>query len=335
MTEPTRPACVALGQFDSVEFRKKEVLEAELRASSHVEIQIQDEFNLMVGPVFRRAMATPEGIVKVPLTIDEESSWAPDGIHLAFDSNRVDGKFMQIHVVDTGNNSVILRTNSQANDITPSWSPDGERIAFVSDRTGTNQIYLMDVDGSNLRQLTREGLENIHPSWSPDGRAVLFSAKDTTGASPEAGIESYSIREIDIMKTKVRDIGALGGENTYPNYSSDGRRIVFRKMLGENNSEVFVMDSEGNNPRNLSNNPAFDGWPSWSPDGNKIVFASNRTGPYEVYVMNDDGGEVRVLTDLGSRATSPKWSPKGGRISFDYGISRQCHVLMVELDGQS
>jgi len=110
------------------------------------------------------------------------------------------------------------------------------------------------------------------------------------------------------------------GINTYPNYSPGGRQVLFRKVLGEKNSEVFVMNGEGSSMRNLTNDPAFDGWPRWSPDGKRIVFGSNpeTKTDYEIYVMNADDGSVRRLTNLSGRNASPKWSPDGKKISFDH-----------------
>jgi len=80
------------------------------------------------------------------------------------------------------------------------------------------------------------------------------------------------------------------------------------------------MNGEGSSMRNLTNDPAFDGWPRWSPDGKRIVFGSNPENKtdYEIYVMNADGGSVRRLTNLSGRNASPKWSPDEKKISFDH-----------------
>ena len=81
--------------------------------------------------------------------------------------------------------------------------------------------------------------------------------------------------------------------------------------------EIYVMDADGSNQRRLTNNRLHDGSPSWSPDGKRIVFVSNRDGNGEIYVMDADGGNQQNLTNNLSSDSSPCWSPDGKRIAFD------------------
>ncbi len=71
------------------------------------------------------------------------------------------------------------------------------------------------------------------------------------------------------------------------------------------------MNADGSSMRNLSDNPVFDAWPRWSPDGRRIVFGSNRENKtdYEIYITNADGSSVQRLTNPSGHNTSPKWSP--------------------------
>jgi Tol biopolymer transport system component len=107
-------------------------------------------------------------------------------------------------------------------------------------------------------------------------------------------------------------------------------------MLGEMNSEVFVAKSDGSEHRNLTNHPAFDGWPAWSPDGTRIAFASNRNANYQVFTMNSDGGDVRLVANTEGRATAPQWSRDGKTIYFsvcrkvDFG--GDCNIFAAPLE---
>ena len=89
------------------------------------------------------------------------------------------------------------------------------------------------------------------------------------------------------------------------------------------NPEIYVMDADGRNQRNLTNNPKNDWDPSWSPDGRWILFSSDRDGhvigggsAYEIYVMNADGGNPQNLSNNPNNDRYPSWSPNGERIAF-------------------
>ena len=84
----------------------------------------------------------------------------------------------------------------------------------------------------------------------------------------------------------------------------------------DGNWEIYVMNSDGSNPHNVTNNPGRDSHPSWSPGGSKIAFQSERDGNWEIYVMNSDGSEQVRLTDDRGVDQSPTWSPDGTKIAF-------------------
>ncbi|HZQ94359.1 MAG TPA: LpqB family beta-propeller domain-containing protein [Candidatus Sulfotelmatobacter sp.] len=257
-----------------------------------------------------------------------------------------DGKDMIYIMVIAGKEQLMRRavdgsyvrqlTSDDANHEDPAWSPDGSRVAFVLRKDGTEQIHIMNPDGTGVEPLTPAAVKAIHPSWSRDGRRVLYCTDDDLAPPRKNPSEIYWI---DIATRSITKLMA-GGVNTYPVWSPDGKMMAFRRMLGETNSEVFVADADGSNARNITNDPAFDGWPAWSPDGSLIAFASNRGNQnYQIYTMRPDGSDVRLVAATEGRGTAPKWSPDGATIYFTIcgksAFSLDCQIYAAQLDAYS
>ena len=94
-----------------------------------------------------------------------------------------------------------------------------------------------------------------------------------------------------------------------------GAQIAFVSYR-DGNREIYVMEADGGNPRNLTNNPLWDNTPSWSPGGEHIVFTSRRDGNWEIYVMEADGSNPQRLTRHLAHDSRPSWSPRRERIAF-------------------
>lgn len=242
------------------------------------------------------------------VTIDP--SFAPDGRHMVYIV--VVAGVEQLFIADADGASPRQITHDDFGHEDPSWSPDGARIAYVSLKGGGEVISVMDPDGGHVEAVTPATVRTIHPSWTPDSRGILYCTDDDL--QPPKKNES-EIAVIDLATRKITTL-ITGGTNTYPALSPDGGRIAFRRMLGETNSEVFIADADGTNQRNLSAHAAFDGWPSWSPDGRQIAFASNRRGNQEIYVMRPDGSDVRLVANTEGSATAPTWTKDGSAIYF-------------------
>ena len=257
-----------------------------------------------------------------------------------------DGKEMIYIMVIAGKEQLMRRaldgsyvrqlTTDEAQHEDPAWSPDGKHVAFVLIKNGSEQIQIMNPNGSGVEPLTPLDVKTIHPNWSPDSRSLAYCTDDDLAPPKKNPAEIYSI---ELATRKITRL-ISGGVNTYPVWSPDGKRIAFRRMLEETNSEVFVANADGSDARNLTNDPAFDGWPAWSPDGNKIAFASNRGNQnYQIYTMSPDGSGIRLVARTEGRGTAPKWSPDGKTIYFtickkvDFGTD--CQIYAAKLDAFS
>jgi len=191
------------------------------------------------------------------------------------------------------------------------------RIAFMSTRNaGNGEIFLMNPDGKRVRQLTRHLQYDSAPAWSPDGQKITFASfRDLHKPKGIILAEIYVMNSdgtnpINLTQSPER-------ADLFSSWSPDGEKIVFGSIKGFV-SDVWVMDANGANQRNLTNHDALDRRPDWSPDGMRIAFESNRDGDWvrdrhdnwEVYVMNADGTNPINLTN-NNRASDgrPAWEP--------------------------
>ena len=100
-----------------------------------------------------------------------------------------------------------------------------------------------------------------------------------------------------------------------PAWSPDGSKIAFQSDRG-GNWDIYVMDADGSNVKQITDSPARDMQPAWSPDGSKIAYQSNPRGNWDIYVMDTDGSNIERITELSARDTQPAWSPDGSKIAF-------------------
>ena len=242
------------------------------------------------------------GIVPLMVVVDAQAQ-------IAFVSQR-DGN-AEIYVMDADGDNQRRLTNHPDRDWSPSWSPDGKRIAFVSDRDGhvhvihgwsTSEIYVMDADGGNQQNLTNNPHDDRSPSWSPDGKRIVFQSDRDNDR--DHNIEIYVM---DADGSNPQNLTNNPTEDRSPSWSPDGKRIVFSAVRPghfKNNLdityEIYVMDADGGNEQRLTENRNNDWNPSWSPDGKRIAFQSDRKGDwvkFDIYVMDADGGNQQNLTN--------------------------------------
>ena len=242
-------------------------------------------------------LMNPDGTNQANLTNHPESddypAWAPDGTKIAFHTSR-NGQ-PDVYVMNADGTGATNLTPLSERDSSPVWSPNGEEIAFLSGRDEDLEIYVIRADGTGERNLTNYIGEDGWPSWSPDGSKIAFHSK----RAPSIHIEGTRPRL----------------ELTTPNY------------------DVFVIDADGSDLVRLTEDSATDWLPSWSPDGSKIVFQSNRDGVGEVFVMNANGSDERNITNHPAMDGWPTWSPDGSKIAFQSQRDGNTEIYMMNPDG--
>ena len=251
-----------------------------------------------------------EGSDQRPLTATEAqdgwANWSPDGLRIAFQSDRSGA--LNVYVVDVANGvladerAVGRLTNSPPGrgSWEPAWSPDG--IAYSSEQAAGSDIFPVRPDGTTRQRLSENRSLDGTPAWSPDSAQLAFFS-DRDG--------SWDLYIMNTEGNQVRRLTSDAAEDSAPAWSPDGSWIAFMSDR-DGNPEIYRIRSDGTGLTRLTRNAAEDWFPSWAPDGTRIAFSSNRDGNHEVYLMNPDGGEVQRLTDNGAEDWGPTWWPGTG-----------------------
>jgi len=205
-------------------------------------------------------------------------------------------------------------------DAQPRWSPDGTMLAFVSARDGEKrQLYVMPVAGGEPRKLTDLKEDAGEPVWSPDGTQIAFTARVPDEAYEEEDEKKRAPRRFTRLQFKLDNVGWTG----------DRRR------------HLFVVPADGSaEPQQQTQGDFEHSHPAWSPDGERIAFASARGDDWDIepigdlYTVPAGGGEPERLTEGESNYSAPSYTPDGTLVAckwspggFDFPRHTQIAVV--------
>jgi Tol biopolymer transport system component len=202
------------------------------------------------------------------------------------------------------------------------FSPDGTKIVLTTNKDATGgEIYIMNSDGTGITRLTNNLRTEQFPTFSPNGNKILFEAE--VGSSP-------SIYQLMTMNTDGSGELQLtnfsnGSNSVYTGgacFSPDGTKIVFTTNKDATGGEIYIMNSDGTGITRLTNNLRTEQFPTFSPNGNKILFeAEVGSSPsiYQLMTMNTDGSGELQLTNFSNGSNSVYtggacFSPDGTKI---------------------
>jgi hypothetical protein len=253
--------------------------------------------------------------------------FSPDGAWIAYTSRTL-AHFPEIRLVrrdGTEDRHLVLRNGGSG----LSWTPDGREIVYAETQVHRtfslfNDLSAVDVASGRARRITR-GARAYDPDVSPDGRLIVFARK--MGDRSElftTGLDGGDLRRLTNS--------APGVEWSGPRWSPSGDAIAAARLLPGGWLDVGRVDPDSGEVRSLTHDRAKDVEPTWTPDGEAIVFRSDRDGVSNLYaVLLEDGALVRLTNVLGG-AFEPSVSPDGTEIAFSDYSARGFDVHVTPMD---
>ncbi|MCB0488451.1 MAG: S9 family peptidase [Cyclobacteriaceae bacterium] len=240
-----------------------------------------------------------------------------------FESNWKENKQIRhIWRADVSGDNQVKLTNSEDGESNACWSPDGTRIAFLSKRSPNeeNQIYIISNSGGEAWQLTRHKTAPSNIQWSRDGQSLYFMASEPKTKDEEskeklkddvyAYDENFKLRHlwrIGLKDTAV--VRITEGEYSVNNYRLSGwnDKVVITRSISplfndSDQNELWMIDADGQNQKQLTNNRVAESSAELSPDGNQVLFVANANENFDFYyndklfVIPTQGGTPKLLT---------------------------------------
>ncbi len=193
------------------------------------------------------------------------------------------------------------------------WSPNGERLAFVAQTATSSEIYVMNIDGTDRINVTNDPARESFPAWLDDQRLIYWTLR-------EAGYRRVYVVDVITGEAQPYTDRMVPNADSRYSWTHDGLRYALVTWR-HGQEEIYVRDIRESQSIRLTDDPALDYNPVFSPDGQRIAFWSNReNGDMRLYVMNADGSNVTPVTppypSQHEYSWSVTWSADGAKLAF-------------------
>lgn len=237
------------------------------------------------------------GFHDIPL---DNPDWSPDGEKIAV-SGSINDSQKSIYTFRLANPGSLIRLTQVDSvwDVAPDWSPDGSKIMFTRFLVNQNflsELWVMDSNGSNAYHI---GLNGSYGRWSPNGDHIVFHFGNNGGY--DIGICNADGTGF-VHVTNTNNIDEIS-----PVYSPDGTKLAYTSINSSGEHDICIMDIDGNNVVNLTENHNGGGSPKWSPCGYQIAFHQGGN----IYTIDISGNNLVQITNYadGKKAINPDWHP--------------------------
>lgn len=202
------------------------------------------------------------------------------------------------------------------------------QIVFIDESGPRNnrvkRLAIMDQDGANFRALSDGRSIVLTPRFSPNRRELTYM-------SYESGQPKVYLRQIDSQQREL--VGNFPGMTFAPRFAPNGDKVIMSLLREDGNSNIYTMDLRTRSTARLTDTNAIDTSPSYSPDGSRIVFTSDRGGRAQIYVMNADGSNQQRISFGDGTYSTPVWSPRGDLVAFTKQSGGEFQIGVMRTDG--
>jgi len=248
-----------------------------------------------------------------------EPALSPDGSRIAFIWDGGDGAF-DVYVKTVGSEDVLNLTNSEVDERHPVWSADGRAVLFArSDESGISILRVSALGGGVTRVFGDEASTDIRGmSLSPDGTQLAYAARERATAPYRIVLASLDDGGRRVVSTP--EPGSLGDID--PRFARDGRSIAFVRSVNEVTKDLYRTPLDGGEPTRLTfDNRKINGL-AWSPEGERLLFTSTRSGVYGLWSVAPDGGDLRQLPLGHENVQQPATAAGVDAIAFEHWMHR-------------
>lgn len=281
---------------------------------------------------WRTAASAPTLLETQPFTSypgrERMPALSPDGSRVAFAWTGAAGDNYDLYLKQENTGDPLRLTTDPAFEAFPAWSPDGTTLAFVRMTDSTGALFTVPALGGTPRKLIDVRSFVLGLDWSPDGTALLFAERP----APDA---PYRVMRLDLATRDTTTLtqpppSAYG--DLFPRWAPDGQTVAFARRARVGGQDLHLVRADGTNERALTQGELSIRGLDWTPDGERLVYASYQSGTFGLWQVAVATGAVTWLPTRAERIYNPSVADQTGALVYEE-LTYEKDIWQIDLNG--